>query len=166
MTRTLLRAFVAGLGGVLALACGGDKGGGGNGDAGGGGSTTGTWTEVSTKVMTQQSCGGPLCHTLTAGGFTLSSPDQLYNELVNAPASGKFCGPNAIARAGDAGATAGDGGKPVYIRVVPGDPDKSLLYLKLAGHPPCGDPMPATGALDAAKVEIVRSWIAAGAKKD
>jgi hypothetical protein len=148
MSRLLLRALVAGFGGVLALACGDD------GKSGGGGSTTGTWTEVSTKVITPVSCGGPLCHTLTAGGFTLGTSDQLYGELVNAKASGKFCGPNGP-----------DGGTSLD-RVKPGDPDNSLLYLKLAQRPPCGDPMPSTGPLDAAKIEIVRSWIAAGAKKD
>ena len=51
--------------------------------------------------------------------------------------------------------------------VVPGDPDNSLLYLKLTTAP-CGDAMPPTGsgALPADAIELVRQWILAGAKKD
>jgi len=57
---------------------------------------------------------------------------------------------------------------------VPGDPENSLLYLKLANRAPCGDPgMPIMGAVrmesglfNARELEVVRSWIASGAKKD
>ena len=57
----------------------------------------------------------------------------------------------------------GDG----YALVVPGSPETSLLYLKVAGSPPCGDPMPQGGsALPEAQVEMIRSWIAAGAHDD
>jgi len=151
--RSILAAI---LGGSLALACGGGKSK-SSAEAGApeaGPSGPGTFKQVS-KLM-QQSCSGPACHTLpNFAGFTLSMP--LYTQLVNAPATGKYCGAS-----GDAGA---DGGA-VHIRVVPGDPDHSLLYQKLAGHPPCGDPMPSTGPLSAAQIELVRSWIAAGANND
>jgi len=51
--------------------------------------------------------------------------------------------------------------------VVPGHPESSLLYLKLTDHPPCGERMPlGGGALPAAEIEAVRSWIAAGAPDD
>ncbi len=51
--------------------------------------------------------------------------------------------------------------------VVPGDPDRSLLYLKLAGTPPCGDPMPLAGAaLTATQLRTVRTWIVDGAQDD
>ncbi len=51
--------------------------------------------------------------------------------------------------------------------VVPGSPSTSLLYLKLLAAPPCGDRMPQGGsALSATQVEMVRSWIAAGAPND
>jgi hypothetical protein len=51
--------------------------------------------------------------------------------------------------------------------VVPGDPDNSLLVLKVAGPPPCGNRMPLGGkTLSAAQISMVRSWVAAGAKDD
>jgi hypothetical protein len=59
------------------------------------------------------------------------------------------------------------------MRVVPGDPENSLLYLKLANRAPCGSGMPVagppremSGLFNARQLEVVRSWIAAGAKKD
>ena len=48
--------------------------------------------------------------------------------------------------------------------VVPGDSSTSLLFLKLQATPPCGDRMPQGGSpLSAASLEMVRSWIDAGA---
>jgi hypothetical protein len=56
------------------------------------------------------------------------------------------------------------GGMP-YI--VPGDPESSLFYVKLTGDPGCGERMPlGGGALPADQIEMVRSWIAAGANDD
>lgn len=51
--------------------------------------------------------------------------------------------------------------------VVPGDPARSLFYLKVGPTSPCGDRMPqgATPLTDG-QLEAVRSWIAAGAKND
>jgi len=48
-------------------------------------------------------------------------------------------------------------------RVVPGDPDASVLTRKLQGDPTTGDRMPLGGALSAGQIETIRSWIAAGA---
>lgn len=48
-------------------------------------------------------------------------------------------------------------------RVVAGDPDQSVLYLKISGAAAVGDRMPLGGALDAGTIEKVRQWIAAGA---
>jgi hypothetical protein len=51
--------------------------------------------------------------------------------------------------------------------VVPGKPEESLLYVKLTATPPCGARMPfGNGALPEAQIEMVRSWIAAGAHDD
>lgn len=56
---------------------------------------------------------------------------------------------------------------PGAVRVVPGDPDASLLYLKMTGNQgDLGGPMPPTGPVDAATADLVRSWIAAGAPSD
>jgi hypothetical protein len=52
-------------------------------------------------------------------------------------------------------------------RVTAGDPMKSLLYLKIAGMPPCGMKMPPGGTpLPAEVVTLVKDWIMAGAKDD
>jgi hypothetical protein len=55
-------------------------------------------------------------------------------------------------------------------RVVPGDPDGSLVVQKIeAAIDPlrfaaCGDPMPRSGRpLSRARIDLVRAWIAAGA---
>jgi hypothetical protein len=51
--------------------------------------------------------------------------------------------------------------------VAPGQPDSSLFYLKLTATPPCGVRMPNGGnAFTSDQLEMVRSWIAAGARDD
>jgi hypothetical protein len=51
--------------------------------------------------------------------------------------------------------------------VVPSQPDMSLLVQKLSASPPCGARMPLGGnAFTDTQLEMVRSWIAAGAKDD
>jgi hypothetical protein len=60
------------------------------------------------------------------------------------------------------------------VRVAPGQPDESLVYLKVAakleGKPaPCGDGMPAgvdRPALTADEVDAIRAWIEDGAPDD
>jgi len=63
------------------------------------------------------------------------------------------------------------GDKPDYLcsasplkRVEPGDPEKSLMYLKIT-NPSCGGkmPPPAFGTATPEQVELVRQWIADGA---
>ena len=49
------------------------------------------------------------------------------------------------------------------LRVVAGEPDSSVLYLKLTGTAGVGDRMPQGGSLGADDTEIVRLWIAEGA---
>lgn len=50
--------------------------------------------------------------------------------------------------------------------IVPGNPDASLFLQKLAS-PPCGGHMPLGGdPLPDDQLEMVRTWIAAGAKDD
>lgn len=51
--------------------------------------------------------------------------------------------------------------------VVAGKPEMSLLYLKLMATPPCGVRMPNGGDMfKPDQLEMVRGWIAAGAKDD
>jgi len=51
-------------------------------------------------------------------------------------------------------------------RVVPHEPENSLLYRKLAQTAPCGQQMPPGGQLSLAARERVREWIMLGAKDD
>jgi hypothetical protein len=51
--------------------------------------------------------------------------------------------------------------------VDPGHPETSLMYLKLSPNPPCGNRMPLGGTpFTDVQLEMVRSWIAAGAMND
>ena len=51
--------------------------------------------------------------------------------------------------------------------VVVGQPDSSLFLQKLGASPPCGGHMPLGGdALTATELEMVQTWIEAGAKND
>ena len=53
-----------------------------------------------------------------------------------------------------------------HKHIVPGHPEESLLFLKVT-NPPCGDPMPLGGSpLTTEQIELIRSWIADGAKDD
>jgi hypothetical protein len=54
------------------------------------------------------------------------------------------------------------GGKPLVVASKPG---MSLFLQKLSATPPCGDRMPVGGkALSDVQLEMIRSWIADGAK--
>jgi hypothetical protein len=51
--------------------------------------------------------------------------------------------------------------------LVPYQPDMSLFFQKLSATPPCGTRMPNGGnAFSSEQLEMVRSWIMAGAKDD
>jgi hypothetical protein len=84
------------------------------------------------------SCALAACHTTAdaAGGLDLELAD-LETELVGAP-SGTCDG---------------------WIRVIPGAPDESLLYTKLAGPAGCGEVMPPAAPLPVEQIACVRTWI-------
>lgn len=93
------------------------------------------------------------CHGLPANevsnGRLAMGMDQAtaYAALVAQPSTSMMCGGREL--------------------VTPGDPDNSLLYLKLTSHPPCGDQMPLSGlALTSSQLQMVRTWIANGAQDD
>ena len=51
--------------------------------------------------------------------------------------------------------------------VEQGKPDESLMLQKLSPNPPCGNRMPIGGTpFTDTQLEMIRSWIAAGAKND
>jgi hypothetical protein len=90
------------------------------------------------------SCAGTGCHEayMPAAQLDLITPG-LADRMVGQPAVGEACAPMGT------------------TLVVPEDPEASLLYLKLAGTPPCGEPMPLLlEPLSAKQLSCVKEWIA------
>jgi hypothetical protein len=89
-----------------------------------------------------------ICHQGTSGvGSVLSlESDKAYDQLVNVPAR-QSCAPE--------------------LRVTPGDPGASVLFLKIAGTT-CGQRMPPASPTyfdqQPEKLEAIRSWIEQGAQ--
>ena len=97
------------------------------------------------------SCASLYCHGRSDHESNLHMPDVdgAFDAMVERDAAGSAC--------------ASDTRK----LVAPGDPDNSLLVLKLGDNPPCGDRMPqgASEGLNADQIERVRAWIAGGAPR-
>jgi hypothetical protein len=164
---------VAGIsGGAGMVAGGGGDVGGSGGDMGGSGGTAGmgqpciaplggdpqpTFTWFFENVV--PNCAGPLCHSSAAGGgLVLDTKDDAYAQLMM-PAMGVNLGPSqSMTNCEDTGLT----------RVVPSNPDASLLYAKLRTDidPPCGNRMPTGSELCATSIEAIRMWIASGAQNN
>jgi hypothetical protein len=105
-----------------------------------------TFTEVYSEVLAP-SCAFSSCHGPASAGYLgWSDAATAHAALVD-----------------QASAAASE-----RVLVVPGDPESSYLLDKLLGAEGIsGDPMPPpVGGLDAAKIELVRAWIAAGAAND
>jgi hypothetical protein len=118
------------------------------------------------NTVLRPSCSNNYCHYSGVGvrysALDMSSRSYAYWSLVDQPAAGPGC-----SRMG--------------MRVVPGDPDHSLLYLKVAPTmPPCGARMPANPTtlmtngtsefsgtpLPDDQQQLIADWIANGAKDD
>jgi hypothetical protein len=130
--------------------------GGGSGSAGMSSSAAGApamddgmprWTSIYSFVF--WSCRNAGCHGSGLAGVNFATKDGAWESLVGMPANPKFA--------------CSELGKQ---RVVPGEPDNSLLYLKLDINAPCGQQMPPAPALTDAARERVREWIVRGAKND
>lgn len=103
-----------------------------------------TLQEIEAEVFAK-SCAFSTCHkgASPAGGIALDGPT--YDVLV---------GKESV-------------GAPGRILVVPGDPAASYVYEKLTQEKPAnGTQMPPTAPLGAARLEMIKSWIEAGAKND
>ncbi len=100
------------------------------------------------RLVFARSCATFSCHgAAAAGGLTLAD-DAAYANLVG------------VSPANDAARAEG------LLRVAPGDPSRSFLLRKLAGPltDAEGAAMPRVGtSLPAARIDLVRRWIAAGA---
>lgn len=106
------------------------------------------FAEVYDEVLHPYGCASSYCHYLIAGPPALGPMQNTYDHLVGVVSTEQGCGGMML--------------------VVPGDPEQSLLYLKVSmDKPPCGNRMPSLGPqgapLDPAHVELIRAWIAGGA---
>lgn len=133
---------VACAGALLAASCGGD---GVIDSSMGTMPPTGTVSlnDVQTAVFTP-SCAFSGCHLDAAAPFGLDLSDgRSFGNLVNVPSAEV----------------------PTVLRVSPGRPTESYLYLKLIGDPSIAfDRMPLIGGpLPADRIELVRIWIEEGA---
>lgn len=123
-------------------------------DSGGSDEPAGTFTEIHEMLFpptTNARC--DFCHSMPASDIsngnlsTGTTQDSAYAALINQVSTSSRCG-----------------GKKL---VVPYHPEDSLLLDKMQGTPSCGDRMPLGGmALSDTELEVVRSWIAAGAAND
>lgn len=96
-----------------------------------------------------RSCRVMTCHGGGLAGLNMSSQDYAWSSLVDQP-------PNPERLCAQLGKK----------RVVPNDPDDSLLCLKLEDNAPCGQPMPPGGQLSRAARARIRMWIALGAENN
>ena len=106
------------------------------------------FSAIYSQVFTGNGCKSLFCHGVGAGNLSLETRDGAYAQLVGVPASGSLCGSSGL------------------LRVEPGNPDRSLLLLKMAhATPACGTVMPPAAGVTVsdAQLEQVRAWIAAGA---
>ena len=99
-----------------------------------------TYAWIRANVL-EPSCSGAECHSLEHEDAALMT----YERVVNAPAGEGPCADED------------------WIRVVPGSPETSLLYLKVTA-PPCGERMPfERDPLPAETISEIERWIRAGA---
>lgn len=111
------------------------------------GAPPGTFTHIYEKAF--KTC-RLQCHGMGFSMLDMSTREAAYDALVDHESNPKN---QACAELG-------------LKRVEPGDPAKSLLYLKLDIHAPCGQQMPPGGLLPEDQRNEVRGWIAAGAPND
>jgi hypothetical protein len=129
-------------------------------------STTNSFTNVNNLIIARK-CTNDFCHyagiNQRYGALDMSSSVIAYWSLVDLPCQSPSCASQGT-------------------RVVPGDPDSSIMYLKVAKtQPPCGVRMPAnidSARLPSPKAEfsgvplsddeqnLIRNWIAEGAQNN
>lgn len=112
--------------------------------------SSGSFGELQASVLSARCALGPCHSAATAAGGLVLEGSAVYDALVNAEPE------NPAARAAG------------LLRVVPGEPERSFLWIKLT-QPGVGEGsrMPLGGEpLSAAELEEVRAWILAGAPRD
>jgi predicted CxxxxCH...CXXCH cytochrome family protein len=111
-----------------------------------------TFDVIFHELFCRSGCANIYCHGSRGAnaGLSFETVAIAYAGLVGVPASAdSLCAASGLSR------------------VEAGAPDRSLLLLKLAGHPMCGQPMPPPTAgyqaATSAQLEQVRVWIEQGA---
>ena len=114
-----------------------------------------TWSAVYSEVIVAKGCtGGAQCHGGSAGMLSMATSDTAYTALVDVAAMAIFPGFPNCSESG-------------LKRVVPSNPEQSVLYQKIAHMETCGLEMPpGQPMLPMAQIEQVKMWIAGGALKD
>jgi hypothetical protein len=133
-----------------------------------------TFANVYSQVISKNGCAVAQCHgAFSLGNLKMDSRASAYKNLVGQKAAGP-----CITDAGstpDGAMTPNPGANTTVCgcapsgktRVVPGNPDDSLLVQKLSDNTSCGDRMPPTGLpLSEEAIDLVTKWIAAGAEND
>lgn len=134
---------------------------------GAGGAGTGVplapnWPSIWINVIRKYDCVSTQCHgASSAGGLRLDSRADAYQNLIGQKATGQ------CVEGGVDGSAAVCGCAPKNLtRVIPGDPENSLLVMKLSGAPTCGERMPPAGApIPSATLDVVKQWIQDGASE-
>lgn len=142
--------------GATLLSCGGGGGGGPTTDSDLGPQCAaertfaGTWEGIQEVVFARHGCTEQACHGSGAQGGLDLSPQVAYDNLVDVPSSSSR-----------------------HARVLPGDKDRSYLWLKLAAKTFPGTveialaPMPnGLPAISPDELELLRLWIYAGAPRE
>lgn len=126
-------------------------------------SSANSFTKVYANVI-QPKCTNDFCHfngvSIRYSALDMSSQVRAYWSLVGLPCMGPACSQSGM-------------------RVVPWDPDHSILYQKLSPTPPCGSRMPADSTqfytngtsetkfsgnpLSADEQQLIYNWIQEGA---
>jgi hypothetical protein len=121
-----------------------------------------TFTNVWQHILVDKGCSSTLCHGMSQGNLTMTTPELAYKNLVGVAAAGPLCGAS---------------GK---LRVKPSDPDASLMLDKISHPmPACGMAMPVavkfapdcvstspTVCTTTDEIMLVHDWIARGAPND
>jgi hypothetical protein len=118
------------------------------------------WPSIWINVIRKYDCTSTQCHgASSAGGLRLDDKAGAYQNLVGQEATGQ-----CIEGGSDGAATVCGCAPKNLTRVIPGDPDNSLLVMKLSGSPPCGERMPpASAPIPSTTLDVVKEWIQKGA---
>lgn len=105
-----------------------------------------TFARIQADILVPK-CGAS-CHGTEArqGGLNVEGPEA-YDELFDADCDNEQARVEGL------------------VRVAPGNPEHSFLWIKVTDATGFGDPMPPFGALDDDELERIANWIAQGAPR-